>query len=598
MKHNGFFSKSLIVKHYSSDDLSNQSIADFGSDKGKSASLLLKIRTSFATMCEQSSVAGALERLYLSLLACPLSVLGTFLAVFSLVSLCVRFFVSGPDITVLLNGINFSAIMIFILALTFLPVKKSVSELVSSSLFLSKFEIAYDSKVLKASNKGAVPHYSYSTAVFLGMLCGIVSSLVSPVSVLSYTALLVCSLIIFNRPECGILTSAFILPLLENKFVILVTALTAFSYLYKYLRCKRHFYYGNDEKILFACSLIFLVSGIFTKSGIVSAGDSLKFISLIVIYLCVKNLIKSISLLNGCIKLISVSSTLISAALAAFYLLTAMAPFIKLGFIDGTRIVASLRGVIISDSHIFSVIAITLPLNFSLFIGKDASGSRLRYGITVLIQLFCVTVYRDTGIITACIFSMIIVIAFRYFKSLLLLPFTPFISQLLLKVSRMLPRIFDSSVHSTANSKTASAIIYSAIRDNPLIGIGIGQSNFVKAISVYSIPGSENLIHPETSFISMLLSFGLPASILLLITAAHLISKNMKYAIINKGKNSICDTASAGLFASCTCAGFLFFTMFYTSNVSAAALFSVMLGLGCCINECVNSDFIDNNRLR
>ena len=598
MKHNSRFSKSAIVRHYTSD-CNDSSCGRINVEENSSVrGAMLKIRSYFASMCESSFIAGALERLYLSLLACPLSVLGVFLTVFSLVSISLRFFVSGNGLSFFFNGINLSAIMIFLVSLTFLPVKKSISELVSKSIFLSKFEISYDSKILKASSKGEVPYYSYSTAVFLGMLCGIVSALLSPVSVLSYMALLVCSLIIFNRPECGILTSAFMLPLLENRYVILVTALTAFSFLYKYLRCKRHFYFGKDEKILFACTLIFFVSGIFTKSGIISITDSLKFVAVTVIYLCVKNLIKSISLFNGCVKLISVSSALLSFVVILYYIISSMADLINIWCFNGAGLSSSLGNFLNSDSHTFAVIAMTLPLNFSLFLGNLKSGTRLRYGITVLMQLFCIAVNRDIGIITACVFSMILVLAFRYFKSLLLLPFTPLITHLLLKASHFLPSMTKAMSTARMFDKSAFGIIASALYDNPLFGIGIGSENFRLSVASYSVAGSSSLQHPETSFISLVLSFGIPASIIIIATVGHLISKNLRFAIVNKGKNQLCDTASSGLFASCVCAVFLFFTMFFTSHVSAAALFAVMLGLGCCADDCVNSDFIDNNRQR
>lgn len=598
MKHNGLFSRSAIVKHYTSnaEDCCREKIT--GEENAAFRAGVLKVRSSFSALCEKSYIAAIPERLYLSLLACPLSVLGTFLAVFSIISPMLNLFIYGAAKDFFIDGRNLSAMLIFIIALTFLPVKKNISQLVSKSLFLSKFEISYDSKILKASRKGEKVNFSYSTAVFLGMLCGIFSALFSPVSVLFFMTLLVCSLIIFNRPECGILTISFVLPLLENRYVIFAAAMTAFSFLYKYLRCKRHFYFGRDEQLLFCCGIIFFVSGIFTKSGVISITDSLKFVSVIVIYLCVKNLIKSISLFNGCIKLISTSSAIISILLLLFHVLSLAAPFIKFGFLDGTRLALSLSNVISADNHLIAVIAITLPLNFAQLLGRDRQGSRIKHGIAFIAQLCCITLYTDKGVILPCLISMVIVLAFKYFKSLLLLPFTPFASQLLIKVSDFLSAAPLFETKEAVFSESAHSIITNAVADNLLIGIGIGSQNFTDVISSYAVPGSSSLLHPYTSITSLTLSFGVPASLFLIVTVGHLISKNLRFAVINKGKNELCDTASAGLFASCVCCSLLFFTVFFTANACVMALFAVILGLGYCMDDCVNADFIDNNRLR
>ncbi len=566
-------------------------------NKPPSVSLfLLKLRTAFSKTCEKSRVAHFIDYLYYGFLSCPLSVIAVFMAVFAISSFALSFLLFSSKAYYFTDTSTLYCIFVFAISILFMPVKKDVAFLLSQSRLLSEFEFSYDKMVLSTSKKSFNFYNSYSTAFFLGILSGILSVIISPAKAMWFVLAILLCILIINRPECGILLSFFFLPFIDSALLNLLIVYTSISLVYKYFRGKRHVSLGTDEVLLSLCVLIFLLSGLFNISKAAAYKDMLGLIVAVLAFVAVKNLIKSISLFNNSVRLISESSFVVSIFSLLIYITQLLLNVSFITRLYETESFNVLYTFFSNHSFIPVFITCTMPLNFALCLGIDKKSKRFKYLFMLIIQLMCIMIYASPTLILAATFSCMIVLAFTKAKRALLLPFAPLAAILLHKISTLLPNsriVFAQKAGFEFSGEIASKII----KDHSVFGIGLGTDSLTVAASPHATVSFNPHLHPQTTLIDSIIRFGIPCFIFILAVILFFIIKNIRIALSLKNINKLCDSSAAGLIACCASIVILSTDIFFTSN-TVAVFFAIICALCGCMEKCIKSDYIDNSRIR
>ncbi len=599
MSKNKLFS-GKIVSYYSTE----QNVSDIANDdplyQHKNpviSSFILKSRSLFSSVYEKSHVAHFFEYLYRSLLSCPLSAVAVFLLVFSVVSFSLRFFISDSKTDFFLESRNWIPVIMFFVSLLFMPVKKDLATLLSQSKSFSLFEFSYDKKILYATSKGMSFSSGYSTAFFIGVLAGITSVLFAPFSVFLFITLIVCAVIILNKPESGVLLTVFLHPFLSDSFTLLLVYFTFISLLFKYLSSKRHISFDRDELSLLICTLIFLTSGLATASGKTGIIEALQLISAILVYICIKNLIKSFSLFNNCIRLITGSALIASVLTLAVHFINRFLNYSFIGRILEADFANYIYTYFTNNLILTVIMAAMTPINLSLFIGHEKKQIRIKHGISFITQLICVLLNGNIPLLTAVVFSCLIVICFKKTKAIVLLPLSPFISTAIVKLVRVLP-FTDSIIKTPSLDNTMNQLVSGAIKSNTLFGIGLGKENFVSCITSYALPSIDSYAHPQTTLQGFIVYFGIPAAIFIAIVIMRIISNNLRIAISTRNINKTADAANAGFIGAALCIVIASTCLYITSTSTIPVFFAIICALVKSSEKCMTSDYIDNSKIR
>lgn len=598
MKHKKF-SESKIVNYFSATENIYKTDAAVDEENFFCGFSISKARSFFAAAAERSCIAHFLEYLYYSFLYTPLSAIGVFLLVFGITSFALKFAVNGSKLSFLYSAESFFIILTVVIAILFLPVRKKLTVLLSQSKFFSVFEFSYDKKIMTTTAADMKFSSGYSTAFFLGVLSGIASVIFEPERILLFAALLLCAVLIINRPECGIMLSVFLIPFADVFLLTVIPTYTFLCLIYKYFRVKRHISFGTDEILLTVCGIIFLFSGIFTLSGKNDFFAVIPIISAIFLYVGIKNLVKSVSVLDNCVKILNASSKILSYAVVIMYLFTIIFGKSYMDVLLEMNVFKTIYLFLSTERSvpIFIVVGFPMTLSFAL----DASNRRQRTGkiISLSVQAFSVLLYDNIGLTTALVLSAVTVMIFYAEKCVIFLPLVPLGTQGLRFLSDFLPLNANAFFNISSNAAEISeGSVFSVIKDNLLFGIGIGDENFSYCLSEYIKPMAHVPQHAPTSALAVVLALGLPASLFVFALVFRLMVKNLRYAVSQHGLCKRCDTIYAGVMGAEAVFTVLIFSTYIPSYSSALYLLAFILAIGKCAEKCVKCDFIDNTRVR
>jgi len=216
----------------------------------------------------------------------------------------------------------------------------------------------------------------------------------------------------------------------------------------------------------------------------------------------------------------------------------------------------------------------------------------------MLTQLSSLLLYGDHRLLSAALLACTVVLAFRNFLSILFLPIVPVISKILTSALSLIinPRYITALTggESFIFSKTVREII----KEHWNFGIGLGKDNMSVVLSDFAYPGVDKYIRPYSTFQSMLLCFGVIFTAFIIFTIIRLLLKNVKTALISKGKNPLCESVSIASVSSCLSVAVIALCFFITDDASAIIVFALFCGLGSSAAQCMESEYIDSNRIR
>lgn len=234
-------------------------------------------------------VVHALKRASENLLSIRLKVIGTFFAAFGIYTVLyaslVNFLVSGTrEIFDIFAGVLFTVISFPLI----FSDDTLIGALRSSVLGKILADIGLDTDGIRDPK----PFGKLNFGFIAGVAAGLLSYFSSPFRVAFFILLMALMWIIASKPEIGVVTTAFILPFVSTRVLILLLAVTSLSFIVKIVRGKRYATFETLDASAFGMLLVILLGGIVSVSSD-SYKDSILYSILIISYFLAANLLKS-----------------------------------------------------------------------------------------------------------------------------------------------------------------------------------------------------------------------------------------------------------------------------------------------------------------
>ncbi len=547
--------------------------------KQKTSGFFVQIRRKFASACEASVLACLLEKLYIRILTCKVRVIAVFLLSFGIVSLLFRYAVNLSISHFISDNNTVSSLFLIIISLVLFTTNKTVHSLVVNSRLLGNLSIAYSEQSIIFENSGHIAiNTTYSTSFFLGIICGI-CSVVYPISAIcTFIFSILYVVLIFNRPECGILFMTAVLPFLGKGSMFLCTVITFLALLYRYMLGKRHIKLGT-AKVLMIISLLFLV-----VRGVLSGTSFLntRFLIYVCFYL---SAITAMSLIRSTAMFRRTATVLITmtrgfSIIFAFYYLGSIF-FGKDTVADFLSVIniQSLTHSLTSTYFMVPFLCMSIPLNFAYLVG-DNSRKYAAWNLLCLIILFSSLVYVSSyAVVLICILSCVAVMFFFNKKYVLFAIPAPFIAYATVKLFNLIP---DSYKLTSVNEYTTDfAAFWVIFKKHILFGAGPDITDF-----------SGNMM------INVLVTFGVFGLILLLSILIFMTVRTVKSVSAYKMKSNKARFLTIGLL--CAQLSFLSlcaFTDIYC-DLNVIFMFSSVLTSAFVSGSCYDSDYVDPSAVR
>ena len=391
-------------------------------------SYLKRIRLNFARKSESSVMSNVLSNLYLRTLTGKIRYAAVFLLTFSIVSLIICY-IANASIGGFISDIDsFSAVVLMAVSLLFFTTNKSFYSLIISSKFLSSLSIVYsDSSLFKEDDDDANLRNAstYSTPFFLGIICGIFT-VIYPVGIIClFLVSIILVLLVFNRPESGLLLTIVLLPFLDRSFLIIFLCITFTSLLYKYLQAKRHISFN-------APSLIIIITFVYVTVRFLSSDNNLffsEYISYLVFFitcLVTLNVIRSTAMFRRVVLVLLRMSRLFAAMLIIFYLCNIFFGSVKVSEFMNLLGADSISHSLTSETFIAPFIVMALPLNFSHLVGISKKNGIANNLLFVTMILACIVYVPDFSLILICVLSCVAILTIFDRKYGFLILISPF----------------------------------------------------------------------------------------------------------------------------------------------------------------------------
>lgn len=561
---------------------------------------LLGVRVFLAGKYENSILGGWLSNLYKSFFSLPLRTVAVFLMTFGLILTLGSSLTSNGIVLPVNSSYFFTGIAATAVSILLFPSKKSIYYHITVSKFLSLF--CNDTTAALTDADNAV-HRGYSSAFLAGLIFGLAAFVFTPSKVLLVLVALLCTGMIFNYPETGVLITVSFLPIISSAYIFYLVFVTFLAYLFKYLIGKRHFNTNDTDLTVFVFAVVIFASGIFTASGISGMIQSIKILFCLAVLLLISNLVRSTKTVLKCISMLigSAFAVCIFNIFLFVFQYTRISDELSLHFS-----VTDFFGVlnIFSGSNELGVFSATLiPLIFSLVLNSRDARSTKYY--MLLIMLYVNVIISGNSIaFWVSIISMIVVLSFRIVPLLLLIiPCTVF-SGLIKATPGFILKLFglNSLNATTADSAVNSSAFYDYVSTYGVFGTGLGNENINASLnsintSVLRFTGFNSL------FEITLISLGFFGALVAIILIACFLSKPLRYVLSDRYKDERISTSCIGLFTSCI--SFMLSAMFSGTahDTRLIMLFAVCLSLSVAcvrssrndhISECVVREHINH----
>ncbi len=540
---------------------------------------LKKIRYTFAQKSEKSILAAFLQNLYVNMLVGKIRVAAVFLLTFSFVSLAISY-ITNTSIGGFISDIDtFSSIVLLIIGFVFFTTNKSLYSLISTSKILGSLSIVYnDSNLFFTDENDSQSSIVYSTPFFLGIICGIFT-VIYPASVIcTFIISLICVLLIFNRPECGLLFMVAVLPLLGREFLLIFVFVTFFTLLYKYLLGKRHVNFNLSTAII-VISLVFV-----TIRSIYDSGDtfSVRYCSHLLFYiscLSAMNLIRSTAMFRRMVLILIRMTRVFAVILVAYYLCNMFFGVVGVSRFMQLLNIESLIHSVTSSTFAAPFLAMSVPLNFAYLVGINKKNETAKNTFFVVLLLASLIYVSSYSLILISILSCVAILIFFNKKYGFLIIPAPFAAYALQKIFNAVPSMYRISAASESATDINTAI--EIIKANPLFGAGSSITDY-----------------KGNMMLNVLITFGFVGLVLLAVLIVSMTIKSIKSISADTMKSDKARFLSIGLLcAQLSFTAICIFTDIYC-NMNVIFMFAIIMTTSFVSGKCYEADYIDATIVR
>ncbi len=539
--------------------------------------ILRRFKRAVAKSFEESLFMGMLERFRRAALVCSLRTFGVFFMTFgiytSLIYLIKKYAMFADEAAV---SDLFCGIVMIILALPLLFSSKSVSSAIGNSFFL-KPVLADALGIIpdKLSGKSLPLADMASWGVIAGIAIGMLTYFVSPIVFVTAIFIVAFVSVLLTFPEAGVTLVFITAPFLSlsphpSLILAVITLLSTAGFAIKYLRGKRIIVFGPAEAAVAAFMLLTLAGGLFIPGG----GDSSTALlrsALMLIYFLIVNTVNTRRRLITCVSLLVASTTVVSFAGVAEYLL-GKAVYNWLDVEMFADIAGRSTSFFENPNTLGYFIVLAFPFALAVFaLGKNKR-ERFIAGFCALSMLLCMVFTWSRGAWIGMAVSSMLFLLVLTPRSIAVLPAAAAVGSLF---CMLFPNTLGARVDSIASlSDTANYYrvriwngVCRLIGENAAGGIGVGEEIFSRAYIRVASPEVWNASHAHSLWLQTLTELGIPGLLLLLLAMFLIIQKSAECIKLCRDKKLalFCSAGMCGVFAGIVSGAFDF--IWYNNTV-------------------------------
>ena len=503
---------------------------------------------------ENSFVIRGFKYLLHNFLAINLRFIGVLLVSASLIDIVVRVAKGAPVV------ISFILLLVGIV-LSFFCV--NVCDYIGSSVISKLAErflgtkLSYDFYYVTKCGKGA----KLSCAVFFGLICGLLSSLFSPVlAFLFLFGILYVSMVLY-KTEFGLYTTAFLAPIVPTMVLVGLCLLTGFSLIVKAVTSKKFTWkYGVPEFLVMLIIFLFLVSAITSYAMVKSIQIWLIYAVFMGFFFVVVNTIKTKKQFFDLATVIVISSLAVCAYGIMQYVFGWNTTQSWMDEEMFTGIKMRIYSTLENPNVLGEYILLTLPIAIGLMWTKKGALSKVFYGgISIVLFVAIILTYSRgcwIGLLLAAAVFVTFVAGKLWGLVLIVLPFIPmFLPESIIERFSSIGNMQDSSTSYRVFIWFGTILM---LKDFWITGIGLGSEAFEQIYPFYSY-SSIVAPHAHNLFLNLLAETGV-AGIATFIIILFVILKRLSGIYAQKGKGGATSTMIVAFAAAI--AGFLLQGMF------------------------------------
>ena len=434
--------------------------------------------------------------------------------------------------------------------------------------------------------------------ILIGMLLGIFTVFIDPLTLLLGIGAIVGIVLIFASPEIGILVALFALPFFSffespTKTIGMLITITSISYFVKIIRGKRIFKLEIMDLSVLAFMLLIYFSGAIGAGGHDGYQEVLVSCTLLFGYFLVVNLMRNERWLRRCILALVSSGTIVAFIGVLQYF---MGVFQTGAWLD-TDYFSDIKGRTVSlfenPNVLAAYLVMVLPFALLLLTKSNNRRERLLYNISTLAILLCIVFTWSRGawlatIAVLLVFSMIYSRkTLRYlFMSCFAIPLLPIV--LPQSVIGRFASIGDMSDSSTLYRVYTWKGTWNAIKENFWSGVGYGNSAYAEIYPRFAYAGIEAAEHSHNLYLQILFGLGIGGLIIFAIVMLLYFQMNLEHIRHTKDRGAILMIAAS----ICGVIGMLVMGMFdfVWYNYRVFFLFWVVMGLACACTRIGNEE--------
>ena len=531
-----------IFSCYSSEQaaLENGFVAKCTFKSATAGRVYRKTREGLSREYEESFFLIKMRGLVKKLLATPLKSYGKSLISFGIYTILIYFILllvpefETRNVGMLITG--------FAVCITSMPLLLSRQNLgfsignnkITRTVFSEIFDFRDEAYQVKTYKSRAITN----TLIIFGILMGLLTFLVEPLSILLSCAVIIMVSIVIITPEIGIIASLFLLPFFSftespTISLALLIIITTFGYAIKLIRGKRIIRFELVDILICAFILLILLGGVFSATPEASKNVSAISCVLILGYFLISNLIRTEKWLSRCEYALTYSATIVSIIGILQYVLG----FVDTKWLDTSYFpdIAGRSTALFENSNYLAFYLVAVfPFALHNMITRKQGKSKLIGFISCLLIVVCTVLTWSRGAWLAIIFTGILFLLIYSRKTLrvlisvvILIPyaiyFTP--KNIISRFSSIGDMTDSSTMYRFYTWKGSLRVL----NDYFWGGIGYGPEAYRAIYPEYAYAGIEAAAHSHNLFLQIFIGLGVGGLLIFLLTMFVFAQKNFEY---------------------------------------------------------------------
>ncbi len=483
---------------------------------GKTARHFAEVRYGLCRRFESSVILNGVTYFMKYLLGCRLRVYGAFFASFGFYTAFSSYLYSmfAGDIASIADHpyILPSLVMIFAsipLVMSKRTLSQSLRETVIGRLVMLATGFTEDDI---ADTRGSGGHQGIP--FMLGIICGAMTYFLSPVYILLGLAAGLWLYLVMIRPELGVLTLFFAMPIFPTMLLGAVTAYTVFCTFIKLLRGKRILKIEPIDITVMAFAVLLFFGGTVSLSD-QSLKPALLMICFIFGYFLTVTLMNTRAWLVRCSTVCVLSATLVS--LYGIFMYFTGGGYSSSAWVDSemfTSIGRRAVGTLENPNMFGEYLILIIPIAVGMLIGRGEGLRRVPAFFCIGIMGVCLILTWSRGAWLGLIFAALLFLFMWHRRSVwIILAGIACIPILPMVLPASIVSRFTSIGNMTDSSTSYRVYIWRAtinmIEDNLTTGIGIGEGAWDRLYPLYSYLGVEAAPHSHNLYLQIWLELGI-----------------------------------------------------------------------------------------